>query len=455
MTGNPLHSPFDPTALERMVPRYVSYPTEPHFTAAVDHAAYARWLGGIPAGLPLALYVHVPFCSRICWFCACRTQSVVRGAGLRRYVMALVREAATVAAALPPGCRVSEIAWGGGSPSVLEAPEIRALSAVLHRVFPGAAEAPLEAELDARDLDPARLAALAEAGLAAATVSLGDIDPGVQAAIGRHQDHASTIRAVDGLRAHGVGRITVDLLYGLPAQTSATLARTVEAALALAPDRVALYGYAHMPWQARRQAVIDARALPDLAARRDQAAAARAQLVAAGLVPVGHDMFARPGDALVEAAQAGRLARCFAGYRPDTPRALIGLGASAVGALPQGYVQNARATAGYIGAVEAGRLATSRGHALRLDDRLRRDVIGQILCGGGLDLDALGARYGDFVRPVAAHAAALMARAPAGVLVPWRGGFRVDPAWQSHLRLIAAEFDAYRRQGAARHPIAL
>ncbi len=448
-------SPFDPDALERAVPRYTSYPTQPHFAEAVGPRDYRRWLGEIEAERALRLYIHVPFCRSLCWYCACRTQGVGRYAAVGRYVDALAAEAARVAEALGPPRRMVEVAFGGGSPTTLSPGDLRRLHRALGAAFAGMEEAAFRAEIDPRDLSEPLLDALAECGVSEVSIGVQDVDPRVQAAIGRRQDHAATCRAVELLRGRGVRRLTMDILYGLPEQSLDTLSRTVEAVVALAPERIALYGYAHVPWLARRQTMIDESALPQGEVRRAQAAHARALILAAGYEAVGIDHFVRPGDPLHGACRAGRLERGFEGYRVADGAALIGLGASAIGALPQGYVQNEPGTAPYLRQIEAGGLATRRGHALSLDDRIRRAAVFQILCAGALDLDALTQRFGDFVKPISEAARRLTARAPAGSLVPWRGGFRVAPDWIGHARLIAAEFDAYLAKGGARHSLVI
>lgn len=450
-----LASPFAPDALERAVPRYTSYPTAPHFRDGLDPALYERWLGEIAPDKPISLYLHIPFCDELCWFCACRTQGTRRYAAVARYLECLLAEIERVGALLGGGHAVTQTHWGGGSPTVLAPEDTARLVAAVHAAFPGAATAALAVEIDPRDMSEERMAALARAGITRASVGVQDFDPVVQRAIGRLQGREMTERVIEGLRGHGVTSVNVDLLYGLPGQTERSLAETIAAVVDLAPDRLALFGYAHVPWMAKRQRMIDPAILPGPAERRAQSDMARRMLLEAGYAAVGIDHFAKPGDSLAQAAEDGHLRRNFQGYTVDGAAALIGLGASAIGALPQGYVQNEPATADYQRRIEAGGLALRRGVGLTLDDRLRREAIEQILCALALDIDALRARYGDFARSVADRAAGLLALAPEGALVPWRGGFRIAAGWQSHARLIAAEFDAYLAHGQARHSVAL
>lgn len=453
MTQHP--SPFDADALSRAVPRYTSYPTAPHFSADIGPETYRRWLGELPTDATISLYLHIPFCDQLCWFCACRTQGTRAYYPVSRYLQAIEREIDTVAELAGGSQRISQMHWGGGSPTVLAPGDIRRLARHVREHFPGAEKAEFAVEIDPRDMTPERLVAFGDAGISRASIGVQDFDDTVQHAIGRLQGHEMTRDVIQGLRDIGVDGINIDLVYGLPHQTEASLARTLEQVIALAPDRLALFGYAHVPWMAKRQKMIDEAALPGPAERQAQAARARAMLIEAGYTPIGIDHFARPGDALAVARDEGRLRRNFQGYTVDEAEALIGFGASAIGLMPQGYVQNDPVTAAYqLRALEKG-LTTKRGIAFSLEDRVRRDAIEQILCHFRLDMERLRAAYGDFAAPLAETVADLIAGAPEGALEPWRGGFRIAEGWRSHTRLIAAEFDAFFRRAPARHSLAV
>jgi oxygen-independent coproporphyrinogen-3 oxidase len=446
---------FDPSALARSVPRYTSYPTAPHFSGEVGPETYARWLEELPGQAALSLYMHIPYCDDLCWFCACRTQGTKRYEPIARYLDCLEAEIALVAGHLGGAHPVTQVHWGGGSPTILRPEDILRLRATVLRYFPRAKDGEFAVEIDPRDMNPARLDALAEAGLTRASIGVQDFDERVQKAIGRRQGYEMTRDVIAGLRGHGISGVNVDILYGLPRQTRESLSRTIELVIGLRPDRIALFGYAHVPWMAKRQKMIDEAQLPGPDARRRQSMLAANMLTQAGYQAIGIDHFSLPGDSLARARDDGALRRNFQGYTVDPADALIGLGASAIGCLPQGYVQNDPVTATYQLRVEAGAKPTRRGHALTLDDQVRRDAIEQILCQFGLDIDALTARYGDFARPVQLQAAGVMEAAPDGVLTPWRGGFRIDPDWRHYSRLIAAEFDTYLPAQPARHSLAL
>ncbi|MEL7171769.1 MAG: oxygen-independent coproporphyrinogen III oxidase [Pseudomonadota bacterium] len=450
-------SPFSQSALERAVPRYTSYPTAPHFNADVGPEIYRRWLNELAEGTRASLYLHLPFCQSLCWFCACRTQGTRQYVPVTRYLGYLEREIETVAAELGGPLAMTQMHWGGGSPSILRAEDIKRLAHILRRAFPALDGADFDVELDPRDMSAEKLDAFVEAGVTRFSIGVQDFAQPVQAAIGRLQDRRLTEDLVVEARRRGISSVNLDLVYGLPAQTAQSLAATIGGVLALEPDRVALFGYAHVPAVSRRQAMIDPEVLPGLAERREMVALARRLMSSAGYVPIGIDHFARPGDALAQAASTQRLRRNFQGYTSDEADTLIGLGASAIGHFPRGYVQNEASTAGYQRAVVAGGLATARGRVLTLEDQIRAAVISEILCSFALDLSAVSARYGDLAAPVLREAEALIENAPAGALSRLDGtdGFEIQPRWHSHARLIAAHFDAYLPNSVARHSLAV
>ncbi|MFQ5568011.1 MAG: oxygen-independent coproporphyrinogen III oxidase, partial [Paracoccaceae bacterium] len=401
------------------------------------------------------LYLHIPFCDELCWFCACRTQGSKMYYPVTRYLAQIEREITRVAELTGGRQTITQMHWGGGSPTVLAPGDIRRLRRHVGEHFPGMADAEFAVEIDPRDMTPDRIDALKDAGLTRASIGVQDFDPTVQAAIGREQGYELTRDVVARLRGIGVTGVNMDLLYGLPHQTEASVARTMERVIDIGPDRIALFGYAHVPWMAKRQKLIDPSALPGPGERQAQAARAAAMLADAGYTAIGIDHFARPGDSLAQARDDGTLRRNFQGYTVDPADALLAFGASAIGFLPQGYVQNDPATATYQLRIEHGGLATRRGCLLSLDDRIRRDAIEEILCQFRLDLDRLAARYGDFTDPLRETAAGLLAAAPEGALEPWRGGFCINEGWRSRTRLIAAEFDAYFQTQPARHSLAV
>jgi oxygen-independent coproporphyrinogen-3 oxidase len=435
----------------RPVPRYTSYPTAPHFSAAVDAAIYAGWLKAVPADQPLSLYLHVPFCDTLCWFCGCHTKVVNRYRPVAAYLKALLAEVDLVAERLGGKRPVAHIHFGGGSPTILSEEDFGRLMARLRARFAVRADAGIAIEVDPRGLTEDHVAALAAAGVTRVSIGVQDLDPAVQRAINRDQPMAVTEAAVGWFRKHGITAINLDLMYGLPHQTTEGVARTAARIAALKPGRVALFGYAHVPWMKKHQALIDEAALPGDAARAAQADAAAKVFRDAGYVAIGFDHFARAHDALAVALKAGRLRRNFQGYTADDAETLIGLGASAIGALPQGYVQNTAAINEYTKAVTAGALPIARGVALTQEDRLRRAVIERILCDLAVDLDAEAARFGVARGHFRAERPALEALAQDGLIEIGDSGLRVTERGRPFLRVIAAAFDAYLGRGAARH----
>ncbi len=424
------------------VPRYTSYPTAPHFAAAVGHEAFAGWAAAIPGASAISLYVHVPFCRRLCWFCACRTQGTSSDAPVRAYVETLKAEVALAAAALPAGTRLARLHWGGGTPTLLPPDSIADLAGTIFAAFPLAPGAEFSVEIDPNEIDDARLDALAAAGLTRASIGVQDFDPGIQAIIGRDQSYEVTRSAVEAIRARGVRSLNADILYGLPAQTARGIADSVQKLLSLVPDRVALYGYAHVPWMARRQTMIPADRIPPPRERLRLFETARRLFVWDGYEEGGIDHFARPADGLAVAARGGRLRRNFQGYTDDTAPVLVGLGASAISRFPQGYAQNAAATSDYVRAIREGRLATHRGHAFTAEDRWRGRAIEALMCDFRVRASDLVEGHGAPPEAVA-RAFATAAGAFPGMVATDASGFEILPAGRPLARMIARSFDAY------------
>ncbi|MEO1330185.1 MAG: oxygen-independent coproporphyrinogen III oxidase [Pseudomonadota bacterium] len=430
-------------------PRYTSYPTAPQFHDGVSAATYADWLARLPATEPISLYLHIPFCGTLCWFCACRSQGARRYDLVARYLEALSTEIALLAEHID-NRPIRSIHWGGGSPTILSPEDIRALSAQTRAAFAVAPDAEFAVEIDARDMDDARLDAVAEAGVTRASVGVQDFDPTVQKAINREQSFEQTAAVIEGLRARGVESVNIDALYGLPHQTLEGVTRTIDQLVALSPDRVALFGYAHVPWMARRQQLIDDEALPDAEERLAQATAAAERLIAAGHQRIGLDHFAKPSDAMAVAACDGTLRRNFQGYTVDDADTMIGLGASAIGRTPSGYVQNAPSTADYQKRVAAGAAPIIRGVAFTAEDRVRADAIERLMCDLEIDLEQLRTRHGDLATLLRRDLAHALETLPPEVLEPTPRGLRVTEAGRPFLRNVAALFDAYLATGEAR-----
>ncbi|MBL8781531.1 MAG: oxygen-independent coproporphyrinogen III oxidase [Alphaproteobacteria bacterium] len=441
--------------LAARVPRYTSYPTAPHFNAAVTGVVFRRWLQALPTDEPLSLYFHVPFCETLCWYCGCHTRVVNTYSPVAAYLDVMLREVEQVAQALGARRRVTHIHFGGGSPTMLRPDDWSRVDGLVRSRFDVAHDAEIAVEIDPRGLSPATIDALVRAGVNRASVGVQDVNPHVQHAINRWQPVSLTADVVRRLRGSGIEALNIDLIYGLPRQSVDDVARTVDAAVALAPQRIALFGYAHVPEMKRHQQLIDATALPGPEERLRQYEHAHRQLVGCGYQPIGLDHFAVAGDALAQAQRAGRLRRNFQGYTTDEADALIGFGASAISSLPQGYAQNASAAPDYAGMIRAGGLAVARGRALTDDDRIRRAIIERLMCDLAVDIAALAATYGrhpsDFL-PEIRSLAPLQAQGIVQV-EGWR--VRVPQEMRVAVRLVCAAFDAYLQPQTARHAIAV
>jgi oxygen-independent coproporphyrinogen-3 oxidase len=429
---------------ECSAPRYTSYPTAPHFTPEVNAVHNAQWLASLAPDARLSLYVHVPYCKRICWYCGCNTNAVHAG-DTADFSDTLMQETDLVAA-LANSWRVVELHWGGGTPNILTPDEFTRLYQYLAFWFDLDEALIHSLEIDPRYLTGEQAKTYAAAGVTRASLGVQTLARNVQQAIGRVQPYEQVAGAAKLLREAGIGQINFDLMYGLPHQSLDDILHTVQLAGALQPNRIALFGYAHVPWFKRRQRVINESSLPGGAERAEQADAARAALTALGYVAVGIDHFALPGDPLALAAGARSMRRNFQGYAVDIADAIIGLGPSAISTFPQGYVQNETGIGAWRRAVEAGQLAASRGHVFSEDDTRRAAIIERLMCALEVDLSPYG---GCKAFP---HELEALAPLADDGLVQLHGDRIVIPdAARSLSRLVAQAFDAYARSSPAQH----
>jgi oxygen-independent coproporphyrinogen-3 oxidase len=420
----------------------------------VGQGQYETWLRDLPSAAHISLYLHLPFCDRLCWFCGCHTKQINRYSPITAYLDALGAEILWVGSFVGKR-RVTAVHWGGGSPSLLEPDDIAATSKLLRDTFDFAPDVEFSVELDPNDMAAEKYGAWADAGLTRASIGVQDFDPQVQAAINRLQTYEQTRHVVESLRAVGVRSLNIDMLYGLPHQTVDGAAETARQVSSLRPERVALFGYAHVPWMKKHQSMIDEKALPDATGRFLQSEAAAAELVSRGYERVGFDHFAVPHDRLAIASRAGRLRRNFQGYTADQHDALIGLGASAIGRLPQGYVQNVVSTHEYQRRAMGGMGVVERGVALTREDYVRGHAIERLLCDFGLDFGSLRTIFGADANPVVEDAIAMAISDEHGVvrLLPER--LEVTDRGRPFVRSIAASLDAYLKVGNARYSKAI
>jgi oxygen-independent coproporphyrinogen-3 oxidase len=451
----PRWRPATPAALaakyDARVPRYTSYPTAPHFHAGVGERDYRAWLAAIEPKRPVSLYLHIPFCAQLCWYCGCHTSVAGRRAPIADYVDALVDELELVAEAIGRRLPVASVHLGGGTPNSLDPRDVDRIFEALGRAFAINNDAEIATEIDPRALTRRWVEAAARNGLRRASLGVQDIDPTVQKAINRRQPWAVTVRAVDALRDAGVASINLDLMYGLPHQTVATIEETIAQVLKVEPDRIALFGYAHVPWMKRAQKLIPQDALPDVEERYRQQARAAELLSRAGYVSVGLDHFARANDPLARALAVGTVHRNFQGYTTDDADTLIGFGASSIGRQRGGYVQNFAKTLEWRNAVAAGRLPIARGAALTDDDRLRGEIIERLMCDFRVDLDAFADRPGFDPGGFTAEFRKLTPFETDGLVARDRRTLIVTDRGRPFVRAICAVFDRYLVASAERH----
>jgi oxygen-independent coproporphyrinogen-3 oxidase len=376
-------------------PRYTSYPTADRFVEAFGPAEYAQALrqradGAMVGGVaPLSIYVHIPFCEQVCYYCACNkviTKHHERG---REYLDALAREIQLHVDVIGRGKSVSQLHFGGGSPTFLSDEELGGLMDLLRREFKLAPGAEISIEVDPRTASPERLGHLAQMGFNRISFGVQDFDPDVQVAVHRIQSFESVRDLVAAARALNYESINADLIYGLPKQTPESFARTISQVTELRPDRIALYAYAHLPGRFKPQRRIDAADLPPPEHRIRMLGSAIAGFIGHGYTYIGMDHFALPGDALAAAKRQGRLHRNFQGYSTQPDCDLIALGVSAIGRMGATYSQNAKTLPEYYDAVQRGEFPVVRGLALTRDDLVRRAVIMAIMCQGRLEFESI------------------------------------------------------------------
>lgn len=377
------------TFATRPVPRYTSYPTAADFSPEVSEDQARLWASAIAPDKPISVYIHVPFCEKLCFYCGCAT-SVPNGyKRVAAYLETLHLEIDLWAASLDPHAGMAHLHFGGGSPNALSAEDFENLVAHARHAFGTAPGIEIAVEVDPRTLTPAFIHAMARSGVSRVSFGVQTLAPKVQEAVGRLQPRALLVDGIERLRAEGIHAINMDLMYGLPHQTVEDVVEAAHFAAEMGAARVSLFGYAHVPWFAKHQAAIEEAALPGMEARFQQAEAGAAALVNAGYHAIGLDHFAEAGDALTRAARNGKLRRNFQGYTDDPCATLIGVGATSISQFAEGYVQNFKDRNAWRRAVEAGHLPAERGIALTHDDRLRARAIEKLMCQLWVDTDAV------------------------------------------------------------------
>ena len=430
-------------------PRYTSYPTADRFVEACASDNHVRALeqrraGTAVMGLPLSLYVHIPFCESLCYFCACNKIITKNPERAQLYLRYLGREVDLYVARLGAGQAVSQLHLGGGTPTFFSDDDLRALMSMLRRSFSMAAGGEYSIEVDPRTVDENRLASLADMGFNRLSFGVQDFDPAVQKAVHRIQETSHVFALVEAARRLAFDSINIDLIYGLPLQTPESFERTLAQVAQLRPDRVALYAYAHLPERFKPQRRIATTELPSASAKITMLSRALAVFEEAGYVYVGMDHFALPNDALAIAKRQGRLHRNFQGYSTQPDCDLIGLGVSAIGRVGPIYSQNAKTLDEYYDHLNQGRLPVVRGLALSRDDLLRRTVIMALMCQGQLQFEPVELAYLiDFRAYFAPELEALQEKMDQGLVTLSEAGIQVTSSGWFFVRAVAMVFDRY------------
>jgi len=438
----------DPALLRRFDvpgPRYTSYPTADRFVEAFDAQVLGNWLGKrAEATAPLSLYVHLPFCATVCYYCACNKVITKDHGRSSEYLAALRKEADLIASRLTGSRQIEQLHFGGGTPTFLSNDELRELMALLTERFPMARKGEYSIEVDPRSTPPGKVAVLGELGFNRISVGVQDFDPQVQKAVNRIQSFEMTQATIEAARKADFKSVNLDLIYGLPKQSRATFARTLDKVLVLSPERVALYHYAHLPERFKPQRRIDAADLPSPQEKMGIMLDAIGRLTQAGYQYIGMDHFAKGADDLARAQQQGRLHRNFQGYstRPDCD--LIGLGVSAISKIGPTYSQNVRELDEYYDRLKQDQLPTARGVLLDMDDLVRRSVIMSLMCHFEVSKEAIEqahlVKFDEYFRRELAE---LKPFEDEGLVENTREWISVLPRGKLLVRAIAMGFDRY------------
>lgn len=448
-------TPLEKKYATRTVPRYTSYPTAPQFSSQVGSTDYGTWLDSLTETMELSLYLHIPFCRAMCHYCGCNTKASKKDAPILDYTKTLVSEIELVSTRLGRKQPVSHIHWGGGTPSLLPKQALFTLYDALKAGFEFRPDMEHAIELDPRSVTPDLAQGLRDIGITRASLGVQDFDAQVQVAIGRVQPYEVVSDAVKALQGAGISAINFDLMYGLPHQNGDTISKTIEDTLRLRPSRIALFGYAHVPWMKKHQRLIKEDDLPGSQERIEQAALARELLTKNGYVAIGLDHFALPTDSMAQALSDGTLRRNFQGYTTDKAQALVGLGASSIGFLPDGYAQNAPDILSWKRHVEAGRFPIAKGIALSADDRLRAAIIERIMSDHRVELAGICAEHGQPVAALSDSLEHLIEMKEDGLLTIEDDAIALTDAGQPFVRVAAAAFDSYLDRSPARHSVAV
>ena len=432
-------------------PRYTSYPTADRFVQAFGEGTYKHWLARRNAGSmsqPLSVYVHLPFCNTVCYYCACNKVVTRDRSKSAKYIAYLEKEITLVGSELAGDHRISQMHWGGGTPTFLARDEMRALNDAINAQFDRSADCECSIEVDPRSVEPGMMAFLAGLGFNRVSIGVQDFDPAVQKAVHRIQTESETRRVIEESRAAGFRSVSLDLIYGLPKQTFASFNTTIDRVLALDPDRIALYSYAHLPNRFKPQRSIAAAELPSAETKLQILTLAIGRLTGAGYLYIGMDHFAKPGDDLAVAQREGRLQRNFQGYSTRAECDMLGFGVSAIGRVGPTYSQNLKDLDAYYAALDDGHLPVAGGIVLTQDDLVRRAVIQALACQFRLSIDSIERAYPmDFRSYFAPELQELKRLEQDGLVQVLPESIKVTPKGRLLVRIVCMVFDRHLREG--------
>ena len=433
------------------VPRYTSYPTAPHFHADIDADIYSKWLGSFTKENPISLYFHIPFCEKLCWYCGCHTKIVNQYDSIHAYVKSLLKEIDLVHSYIGHNQPVSHIHWGGGTPSILNLEDFEDIFNKIHTSFEVLPNAEIAIEVDPRTLTKDKVKAMASAGINRASMGVQDFNKDVQEAINRVQPLEMTKQTIDWLKDAGIENINFDLIYGLPLQTMKKIEYSIKRTLELAPDRIAVFGYAHVPWMKQHQKLLEKYDIPNGEQRNEFFTHITQMLTNANYVAIGYDHFACKNDTMTKALNNHSLKRNFQGYTIDPANALVGFGASSISCLPQGYTQNETSIRLWRNMIEEGNLATKCGIKTSNEDNFRRRLIEEVMCYYEVDIDKIAQEMGFSTKTLSSAMEKLYMLQKDNLIELNNSHIHVTKQGEPFIRVIAACFDTYHNPSEKKH----
>ena len=435
----------------KQVPRYTSYPAAPYFTADVNAETYIKWLKELPEDTTLSLYFHIPFCPKMCWYCGCHTKVTNRYAPVEDYVHLLKREIRLISDLLKHRHSVTHIHFGGGSPTILQPDDFTIIMEEVREHFTIDEQAEIAIELDPRNVTEEKVIAYAKQGVNRSSLGVQDFHEDVQEAVNRVQPFDVVYDSVKLLKKYGIDHLNVDLMYGLPNQTLESIKENISYTMLLKPERISFFGYAHVPWMKKQMRLIDEEALPDSEERLIMFQEATKHLEESGYLSIGLDHFVRKGDSMEIALNEGTLRRSFQGYTTDHADALIGFGASSIGKLPQGYVQNVAYNKDYQDAMMSGVPAIVKGIALSEEDKIHQHIIEQLMCELKVDIAEICTLYKIDTQKFDEAFTSLLPLQKDGLINVSETKITVKSEAKQIVRVVCAAFDQFRAVQEKRH----